>query len=495
MATRGLWINSNTFVKFSEPSKTLGQEIATRGRSMDFSHLSAYLPDPDPVLRKMGRDLTVYNEVLSDAHVGACELSRKAGVKKLLWGIDREKASSRQAKIIEAVFDRPDMDGLIDAILDAPLFGYAVLEVVWERRDGLILPAKIEGKPQRWFSFDADGRLRFRSRANPLYGEELPERKFLLPRYRASIDNPYGRRVLSQCFWPWIFKKNGLKFWVVFTEKYGLPQVVVKHPRGASDDEIDRSLDMAEKMVQDAVAAIPDDSSVELIEPSGRGASSDLFHRLVTWCDEQISKAIKGETLTSDPGEHGSRSLGEVHNDVREDIIASDQRLVEGTFNDLIEWICHYNFTGDRPLFKMWAETDVDKDEAERDEILSRALGGGRRLSTAYFERRYNLEPGDIEDAPAAEPGGGEFAESADPGDPQNIIDELLEGLPPEEMQAQMEEVVRPLIELAAAGESYEELMTNLAETFPAMDTSQLEAKLTHLIFVADIWGRLNGQE
>lgn len=66
------------------------------------------------------------------------------------------------------------------------------------------------GKPGEWFTFDRQAQLRFRSRDQPLHGEELESRKFLLARQEASYANPYGFADLPMCFWPTVFKRGGL---------------------------------------------------------------------------------------------------------------------------------------------------------------------------------------------------------------------------------------------------------------------------------------------
>lgn len=74
-----LWLNEREYVCFSESKKTLASEIATRGRSIDFYSILKYLPDPDPILRKQGRDFKIYREYLLDPHVWACVQPRKSG--------------------------------------------------------------------------------------------------------------------------------------------------------------------------------------------------------------------------------------------------------------------------------------------------------------------------------------------------------------------------------------------------------------------------------
>ena len=75
--------------------KKITDEIATRKRALNFYSLINILPDPDIVLKKQGKDITVYKELLCDPHVFACCQSRKSGVLSLEWeinrGIDKDK--------------------------------------------------------------------------------------------------------------------------------------------------------------------------------------------------------------------------------------------------------------------------------------------------------------------------------------------------------------------------------------------------------------------
>jgi integrase len=57
MRTKGMWVSPTEFVQFGEPSKSLSDQIATRGRSIDFYGLGMYLPNPDPVLKALGKDI------------------------------------------------------------------------------------------------------------------------------------------------------------------------------------------------------------------------------------------------------------------------------------------------------------------------------------------------------------------------------------------------------------------------------------------------------
>jgi len=491
--SRKLWVSETEFVEIRDDRKTLSQEIATRKRSIDFYSLGMYLPNPDPVLKKQGKDIKIYKELLSDSHVGACQISRKAGVKSLEWEIDRGKAKSRQAKFIEDVFSDLKIYRIIGEILEAPFFGYKPLEVIWKRVGSYIVPADVVGKPPEWFVFDEENQLKFRTKEN-MNGEELPSKKFLLPRNEPAYENPYGFPVLSRCFWPVTFKRGGLKFWVMFTEKYGMPFLVGKYARGTDQKEIDRLADMLEDMIQDAIAVIPDDSSVDIKEASGKGASADIYERLLFFCNSEISKAILGQTLTTENQGKGSYAATKSHMEVRADIVDADKKLVEEMFNTLIKWTIELNFGSNStpPQFSMYAEEDVDKDLADRDKTL--ADTGQIRFTKKYFMTAYGFNEDEIV---VIDPQTGEPAEFSEPANQsafqdQQAIDEMMNAFDAKELQKQMEDVLKPVIKMIQEGNSYSEVMENLASMFPEMDTEKLEETLAKAMFVAEVWGRLN---
>lgn len=487
-----LWINKNEYILFEENIKSISSEIATRKRSYDFYSLGLNLPDPDPVLRKEGKDVKVYRELLSDPHVWACVQSRKSGVLSLEWELDRGKAKSKQAKIIEDIFNNLDLNTIITEILDASLFGFQPLEVIWQNTGNLIVPKEIKAKPVEWFVFDDENNLKLKTKENR-QGELLPERKFLCPQYNPSYQNPYGERTLSRVFWPVTLKKGGQKFWMAFTEKYGMPFLVGKHPRGGSQADTDNLADLLSAMVQDAIAVIPDDSSIE-IQEAAKGSSAEIYEKLIDKMNAEISKAILGQTLTTEIGKAGSYAASNTHMDVRKDIIDSDKKIVERTLNQLIRWIYDLNFDkqSNIPIFSMWEEEDVDLNLAQRDKILA---DSGVKFTKDYFMKAYGFEEEDLEfheeeKIELAKPNFKEFKQKSEFQD-QQAIDEFIDSFSAEELQKQPETMFLPIIKLIKQGNSYEEIQEKLSEK--GLKTDEIEQTLQKGIFIAEVWGRLNG--
>ena len=377
----------------------LTAQLATRERSLDFSALGQWLPNPDPILKAQGKDIAVYRDLRGDALVGACIRRRKSAVKALEWGLDRGQAASRTAKAIEAMLAGLDLERIIGQILEATLYGYQPMEVQWTRVGGLWVPADVQAKPPEWFCFDADNALRFKTRASPLMGELLPDYKFLLPRQDPTYQNPYGFADLSLCFWPLVFKKGGMKFWLAFAEKFGSAFSVGKLPRSATSEERAELLDSLEALIQDGVATIPDDGSVELVEMAGKSASADLYEKLVLHCRGEIAIALLGQNQTTEATSNKASASAGLQ--VGEDLRDGDAKIVAACVNELIGWVCQLNWPGQAvPVWSLWDQEAQDQLQAARDKSN---FDAGARFTNAYWQRAYGYQDGDLA-APAASP-------------------------------------------------------------------------------------------
>jgi phage gp29-like protein len=482
------------FLEFSEGSgkTSLSTELATRA-SVESAWLNLYqvLPNPDPVLRKTGNAIDILSEIKRDPHVSACSTSRESGAMSRKWKVDRERAGSASAELIEALLKNMKLRQAMREIQEAWGYGYQVCEVVWERQGNYLLPVKLVGKPQRWFMFGPDNILRRKTKEFDLAGSPIEQYKFLPTTYRASYDNPYGEAQYSMCFWPVTFKKGGLKFWAIFLEKFGMPHAFGKVARNASAEDRSSLLDSLSKMVRDAVAVFPDDASVELVEAASVSGNSDAFEKYARFHDSAISSVLLGHSAAVDatPGKLGNDDTAL---EARQDIVDSDCEMVSETINTLIQWIHEINPTlgAERPVFKMYEETDVDTDRAERDGKLMAT--GQVRLTKKYFTKRYDYEDEDIEvvEPPATIPGP-QFAAPA-AADGQAQIDALADGISSEEMQTQIEQVLKPVLRLVELSSSYDEVRAGVAKLFPALDTKGVEATIEKAILLSQVWGRLN---
>lgn len=472
----------------------LTDHLATRARSLDFATLGLLLPNPDPILKAQGKDVATYRGLLNDALIGASTRRRKSAVKALDWGLDKGQAKSRTAKVVQGVLDSLKIESIIDQLLDATSYGYQPLEVTWAKVDGLMLPIDVQAKPPEWFCFDAEASLRFKTRSEPLFGELLPEKKFLLARQSATYHNPYGFADLSMCFWPLLFKKGGLKFWLSFTEKFGSAFSVGKLPRSATAPERASLLDDLEKLIQDGVTVIPDDGSIELVEMAGKSASADLYESLVANCNAEIAIALLGQNQTTQA--NSNRASATAGLEVAKDLRDGDAEIVAATFNQLIRWVCEINFAASEvPTFSLWDQEAQDTLQASRDKSNYEA---GARFTNAYFERAYGYEVGDLMDAAAAAapvvpamgkamalPTPANFADATDPQDPTLALqNDLMQATAP--AWNSMAEQLQALVDGAS---SLTELQQTMLLAYGDLDSTELVKLMAAAMALAELKG------
>jgi phage gp29-like protein len=454
MNANGLWVSPTQFISFTEAkrSRTLSQHIATRGRTQASDFSGAHLPNPDPILKAQGQDITIYRDLRNCALVGGNIRRRKASVLSLERGLKPGDAPPKVERFISDWFADLDLDRIIRELLDAPLFGYQPIELMWQPLGSHLVPQDLLGKPAEWFFYDKDNALRFRAKDAGPDGELCNPQRFIVARQDATYANPYGFPDLSMCFWPATFMKGGLKFWVQFTEKYGSPWVIGKHPRGATDGETDLLLNSLEAMVQDAVAAIPDDASVQIIEAAGKAGSAEVYRQLLEYCRSEINVAMLGQNQTTEKdSNHASATAGaEVTKDIRD----GDAAIVATALNACVRHVVDLNFGPHvvAPRYALWQQEEIDASLAQRDKALTES---GVKFTNAYWQRTYHLQDGDLQQAPTTT----QSAEFAEPTMQQALdqiaLDQAINNLPPD--------ALKPLIE-----------------------------SLTNSLFMADTWGRLS---
>jgi phage gp29-like protein len=468
----------------------LMQELAVQRMLLTMSELQG-LSNPDPILRAEGKSISTYRQMV-DGHLDSVMSKRYAAVRARPWTIERGEASARATNKVREIFDNLDVRTMVYNTLTSIGMGHSVQEVVWDIDDWLV-PSKVSDRPQEWFRFGMQGQSWFLSDHGGV--ELMPPRKLLIARHRADHLNPYGRPVLSSCFWPLVAKRGGLKWWMMFSEKFGLPKTVGKVPASMGDAEKLDLLIRLDAMTRAAAAVIPEGTSVELLETKVSGTLP--FPALVKWADSEMSKAWLGETLSTEIQGQGSRAAAETHNEVRADLALDDANLVESTMNELIRWIWEVNSVpGPMPWFAIQMPEDLQGGRLDRDRKL---YSLGVRFSQAYFQDVYSIAPEHIariaNDPAGAGTPGPAFASPEDPDEQDNgeaALVELLETLAPEELQGQMETALAPLLEAIDKGTSFAEVESALDRLIPDLPTEQFQAAMTKLLLLAESKGSID---
>lgn len=255
----------------------------------------------------------------------------------------------RRADMVREWLKRDELSDEIFDILDAVGKGISLTEIVWDTSAGQWWPARLERRDQRWFTFDRQTMQRpmLRGGINGTgVAEPLPPFKFIDCRIKAKSGLPVRSGIARLAAWAWMFKAFTQRDWAIFSQTYGQPVRVGKYGNGATKEDKATLMRAVANIAGDCAAIVPDTMLIEFVESSNVTAGSDLYENRADWLDRQVSKAVLGQTGTTDGKQGGLGDGGnKVHDGVREDIETSDCKAVSAPINrDLIRPWCDLEF-------------------------------------------------------------------------------------------------------------------------------------------------------
>ncbi len=326
-----------------------------------------------------GGDLAIYDRLLDDDVAFSTFQQRRRAVVKKPWEVEpggKDPQSKAAADHLRMQLDAIPWDNICDKALYANWYGYGVGEFMWKvGDDGLIWMDNILFPDRKWFSFTNGGECRMRTPIDR-DGIALPDRKFWVMRAGQNHDfQHYGVGLAHWCYWPIWFKKNGIRFWALFLEKYGMPTMLGKFPANASDEDKQRLLDALSAVGTDSAVIIPESFEADTMEGTRGGTGAKSYGDFSAEMNEAVMRIILSQTMTSKAGPAGlGSSQADVHMDVREEVTAADSDLMHESFNCTApRWLTEWNFPGAKPP-RVFREMETPEDLstlAERDAKLA----------------------------------------------------------------------------------------------------------------------------
>lgn len=377
-------------------------EIATLKKDVDiFAGFINPLPNPDPVIRTEsgGRGLKLYDEIDRDPHAGSVLQTRYLSVIARSWTIEPATDSDADKKIadfITEVLKNFNFDQARAEVMASRLYGHYEAEIIWQRsrllnQDALTIEVMRSKHPRR-FVFTNERELRLLTPQSLVFGEPVPERKFIVSSWGDS-DNPYGKGLGQRLWWPIWFKKNGIKFWVSWLDKLGIPTAIGKYPPGTDKDKQGDLLEILGAIQNESGVVFPENLMIEFLESSRTMGKGNLFEVLTNFMNAEMSKTVLGQTMTTEIGSTGGAfAAGKVHNEVRHDILQADAQFEMELYNNsLVPWITIFNFPNVQLFPKFSIRTELEKDLkqlADRDKTL---VDLGLPITKKYFYNTYDI--------------------------------------------------------------------------------------------------------
>jgi phage gp29-like protein len=281
-----------------------------------------------------------------DAHLFAEMSKRKRALLPLDWRIEPPRDASAREKadaqyLTEVLADIDSWEDLLVDLADGIGHGFSAIEYEWERLGAERRVRCFHHRPQTWFQLPADEQNELRLRgAGGTAGGGVPLAPFGWAVHRPKARSGYVARtgLFRVLAWPYLFKHYATRDLAELLEIYGLPIRLGKYPPGTADAEKASLMRAVIQLGHSAAGIIPEGMGIEFQKASE--GSEAPFLSMMRWADDAMSKAVLGGTLTSQTSETGggAMALGNVHNEVRHDLMAGDARQLAGTLSRDLLW-------------------------------------------------------------------------------------------------------------------------------------------------------------
>ncbi len=290
-----------------QPDQTIIIQAPRRG-GLDVSAYMTSIKNAENIdFPRRSKLLDLYEDVKIDSHLFAVLRKQKAAI--LASQIQFTRDGEVDEKIKEHI-QSPWFSNFIEDIIDDEWIGVGgSLFQFYTDDNGWITYQLIDRK-----HVDASRRAILMHQED-IIGDSWDEFRNLL-----YIGNPHQIGNLAvPAFWV-ILKRNNVADWAELAEIFGRP--IREGVYNAWDEKA------REKLIEDiynmggaGIIVHPDGTKINLIKADNASGSGDLYEKFSTFCNNEISKAVNGNTLTTEAGDKGTQALGTVQQEGEKDII------------------------------------------------------------------------------------------------------------------------------------------------------------------------------
>lgn len=478
------------------------QEIAASRDGRDITRGWLYPLQLAPVddtilLQRGGGDYRTYDEVTRDDTVRAAVNQRVHGVIARPWVVQpggKRAIDKAAAAFLQAELEALQWDSVTAQMLSGVFYGFSVAEIIWRTDGGKVGIADIRVRNRRRFGFDGLGKLRLKTLENPWPGDLLPERKFWVARFGADhFDAPYGLGLAHYLYWPVWMKRNALRFWAVFLEKFGTPTVLGRYPGGTGEEEQAKLLEALQAVQRDSTVILPEGMAAELLEATRTGSADHAG--FIAAMDKAILKVALGQTATVE-GTAGKLGNDRERERVKDAILRADADVLSAAFRDSVAtWLTEWNFPGAAvpQVWRVFDDEDLDRRIVRDKAIFDMGFVPSLKYLTETYGGEWQEKPANAavgRENPPKTTDAASHAEPAEPDDPTPVTAQVAQ------MQAEAsiawEDILERVQALADEAESLEALRERLLSAYGDLPTDELAEIMAMGFAAADLAGRLD---
>lgn len=434
-----------------------------------------------------------------DLHYSSVLRTRKLTVASITPTVEAASDEPKDVELADAVrmmIEKPQIPELLFDLLDGLGKGFSVVEILWDTRTVPWMPYDYSWVDPRFLKMDDETlrEVQLLTEASPSKGEPLSAYKYLVHKPRLKSGLPLRNGLARLVAVMYMLKSFTVRDWWAFGEKFGLPLMVGKYGNNASREDIQTLVDAIVTLASDAGCAIPTSMQIDMVETASRQGGGTLFKEMAEWCDAQTSKAVLGQTMTTDNG--SSQSQANVHDRVRMDIAKWDARQLQDTLNEfLVRPFIMLNYGPQDNYPKVCLRINEPEDLKTLVDALVPLIDRGMKVQMSEVRDKFGLSEPE-EGADILQPSGATTSGYAmlpalnreqlalnRQSIPDDIDQLTAEGI--SEWQRVGPAFTNPVLALASEVSSYEEFLARLPELQASLQADEFVDLLAQLCFQA----------
>lgn len=437
-----------------------------------------------------------------DLHYASVLRTRKLAVAALPPSVEAASEDAFDKKLADEVrllMKSDQIPELFFDLLDGLGKGMGVCQILWDTTVTPWVPKDYKWVDPRYLRPDAEtlSEILLISDDAP-QGRPLEPYKFIIHLPRTKSGSIWRNGLTRLCAVMYMLKSFTVRDWWAFAEVFGIPIRVGKYGPNATPEQIATLKNAIATIASDAGAVIPDSMMVELVQTAKGNGGDTLFENMARWADEQTSKAVLGQTMTTDDG--SSRAQATVHNEVRLDIAKWDARQLEATINEyLVKPFIVLNWGVQKVYPRVCIRVPEPEDLKLLVDSLMPLIDRGMKVSESAMQEKFGLAAPKPEET-TLQPLSAMQLQAVQPiamnrQQPRRLAinriqqpsEQAIEQLTDEAMSDWVEvggeDFMNPIIELAKTATSFEEFNAGLLTLQETLGAEQFTPQLADYLF------------
>ncbi len=260
----------------------------------------------------------LYEEAILDLHLTAVIEKRQMFVTNIpLKFFDK---AGKEVDAINELIDTEAFEEMMKDLLNSRFFGHSLVwfdKIEGNQLEHRLIPRK-HVDPKKGivmkYQYDDTG-IDYRQPPYNMYCME------------AGRDNDLG--LLSKASVAVIYKKGDVSDWSVYAQVFGAPFREYVYDDPTARPQLEK---VAKEQAVASYVVRPRNSEFKLHDTANKSGSSDLYSNLAKFCNDEISKLILLNTMTTDA--QGGNYKGEVHANSEKEVAKADRRFMLRLLNE-----------------------------------------------------------------------------------------------------------------------------------------------------------------